>query len=173
MLKRSDNIDKDVIIESNIKILANVKITAEYYSKPGVWALYGRKECDDWRCLEVGKTVDIFDEIQSAIYILTTPDDPKCEKCGELYPARQRFGEESAEFLVHKCKKCPYVTDLRIKSWKRNPRYIDKYKDMLKQNYIDFKFVCIDMSEDMYDDSRRKAVEKEYATDKKALYWCG
>lgn len=44
---------------------------------------------------------------------------------------------------------------------------------MLKQNYIDFKFVCINMSDDMCDDSRRKDIEKEYATDEKALYWCG
>ena len=35
--------------------------------------------------------------------------------------------------MVHKCKLCDYVSNLRRKSWKRNPRYIDKYRDIISK----------------------------------------
>lgn len=159
-----------VIIASTIKSLSNSNVNKEYYKIPGVWALYGRKLNGKWQCLEVAKTVDIYGEVQSAIYILTTPDDVECEKCSDTHPARQKF-EYSAKFNIHNCKKCQHTSKLRIASWKRNPRYIDKYKDMLKQEYIDFRFVCVNISENMQDNNKREAVEEQYAKKHQALYW--
>lgn len=161
----------EVILEAKIENLANAEIDKQGYSKPGVWALYGRKLNEEWKCLEVAKTADIYDEIQSAIYILTTPDDEICKKCNDTHPASRKFEEYSAKFDIHNCKSCSHTSNLRIESWKRNPRYIDKYKDMLKQEYIEYKFVCVNKSEDMQDNSKREVVERQYATDHQALYW--
>ncbi len=163
--------DKKVIVESNIEELAHMQMSREVYERPGVWALYGLNYNDEWVCLEVAQTANVYSEIQSAIYILTTQDDDECEKCDEKYLARQRFKEYSAEFYVHKCKTCQHTSDLRIKSWKKNPRYIDKYQNMLKQNYKNIKFVCVNMSENMRDSKERKTVEKRYAEENRALYW--
>ncbi len=163
----------EIILEDKIENLANAEIDKQEYSKPGVWALYGRKLSGKWECLEVAKTADIYREIQSAIYILITPDDERCKKCNDTYCARRRFKNQSAKFRVHKCKDCSHTSKLRIVSWKSNPRYIDKYKDMINKKYIDFKFVCINKSENMCVDSNRIEIEKEFAKDVKALYWWG
>lgn len=161
----------EVILEDKIENLSNTKIDKQKYSKSGVWALYGCKLNGEWKCLEVAKTANIYKEINSAIYILTTPDDEKCKKCSDTHPASRKFEEYSAEFDIHNCKGCPHTSKIRIKSWKRNPRYIDKYKSMLEQKYTNFKFVCINKSKDMQDNNKREAVEKLYATEHRALYW--
>ncbi len=161
----------ELILENKIANLANIQIDKEKYSKPGVWALYGQTPIEKWQCLEVAKTVNIYDEITSAIYILTTPDDDKCKKCSDVHPASRKFKEYSVGFNIHNCKKCSYTSKLRIKTWKRNPRYIDKYKDMLKQGYTVFKFICVDVSDNMEDDNKREMVEQHYATKHQALYW--
>lgn len=165
--------DKKIIIEATIKELSYLKIDKEYYQRPGVWALYGLDCNDNWICLEVGQTVNIYSELKSAIYILTTHDDDKCKTCSKTYTARRKFKEYSTKFDVHKCKGCSHTSELRISSWKRNPRYIDKYKNMLKQSYIKFKFECVDISVSMHNDKMRKLLEKQYAKENKALYWYG
>ncbi len=164
-----------MILEAKIENLANTKIDKQKYSKPGVWALCGRKLNEEWQCLEVAKTANIYDEIQSAIYILTTSEESEeCKNCSkEKYPARQRFKEKSAKFQIHPCKGCPHTSNLRTKSRKRNPRYIDKYKDMLEKGYINFKFVCVNSTEEMRHDKVRREVEQKYAEKHTALYWCG
>ncbi len=167
---------KNIIVSSDISSLSIENVNKDNYSKPGVWALYGHTGNGQCKCLEVAKTIDIYSEIKSAIYILTTPDSNTCKECSlipnNLYSARTRF-EYSTKFNIHKCKECSHTSDLRIKSWKRNPRYIDKYKDMLSKGYVYFKFVCVDISEDMQDNRKRKAVEKQYAKTNTALYWYG
>lgn len=70
------------------------------------------------------------------------------------------------------CKSCSHVSKLRIKSWKRNPRYIDKYKDMILY-YQNFEFVLVDMSLAMKNKSKRYMREQEYANANRALYWWG
>lgn len=165
--------DKNIIIESKVELLNSKEINRRFYEKPGVWALYGRKNKENWKCLEVAKTTNMFSEILSAIYILITPDDNICVNCNNQYLARRRFGNDSAKFYIHKCKTCTYISSLRTKSWKRNPRYIDKYRDMLTQDYFEFRFLCVDMSDDMLCDKKRRTVERRYAIDNKALYWWG
>ena len=165
----------EVILEAKIENLANVQIDKQEYAKPGVWALYGRKLNEEWKCLEVGKTIDVCDEVECAIFILTTPEkSEECINCSrKKYPARQRFKEKSAKFQIHSCKGCQHTSELRTKTRKRNPRYIDKYKDMLEEGYIYFKFVCVNITDEMRDDKTRRKVEQEYAEKHTALYWCG
>lgn len=165
--------ENNIIIELKIELLNSTEMNRDFYGKPGVWSLYGRKSNEDWQCLEVAKTVNIYNEIMSAIYILITSDDDICMKCNETYKAKKRFGDNSAEFYIHKCKMCEHVSSLRTKTWKRNPRYIDKYKDILKQNYAELRFLCIDISDNMRYDDKRRAVEQQYAINNKALYWWG
>ena len=94
---------------------------------PGVWALWGKdKKTSKKTCLEVAQTENILSEIKSALYILSHEDDEECKKCCEIYNARKRE-EFSKDFKVHKCKTCEHVSEIRTLSWKRNPRYIDKY----------------------------------------------
>ncbi|AOY77402.1 hypothetical protein [Clostridium formicaceticum] len=103
---------------------------------------------------------------------LLIKDDSKCKDCTDKYPARRRNNGYSASFDIHECKSCPYSSSLRTKSWKRNPRYIDKYKDMIL-NYQNFEFVLVDMSSDMEKRTNRYDREKEYAKTNQALYWWG
>lgn len=162
---------EEIILESNIEELSRKVLCNEIYNRPGVWALYGKKNEEQWTCLEVAKTANIKTEINSAIYILITPENPKCKKCTETYRAKRKFENISAEFNVHKCKRCEHTDNLRLKSWKRNPRYIDKYKHMIEQGYKRLKFICVCMSEEMYNDKSRKEVERNYAKENTPLYW--
>ena len=107
------------------------KENLENYKKAGVWALWAENKEGKRVCLEVAQTKNIYKEIKSALYILSNKDDLKCKQCTEIYDARQRFKEYSVTFKIHKCKLCEYESDLRKKSWKMNPRYIDKYQDMI------------------------------------------
>jgi len=157
-----------VIVEYNIKEMK--KKNFEEYKKAGVWALWAKDSEGKKVCLEVGKTINIYDEISSALYILSNEDDLKCKQCTDTHDANQRDKEYSAEFKIHNCISCKYVSNLRKKSWKRNPRYIDKYKDMLL-HYQDFQFVLVDMDNTMEDDDIRSKREKEYAETNQALYW--
>lgn len=162
--------NEEVIVECNIKEIK--KENLEKYKKAGVWALWAENKEGKRVCLEVAQTKNIYKEINSAIYILSQEDDLKCKQCTKTYNARQRCKSYSAKFKIHKCKGCDYISNLRIKSWKRNPRYIDKYKDM-SFNYKKFQFIAIDTSFKMEDKSNRCEVEKKYAQIKQALYWWG
>ena len=165
--------EKNIIIGSKVDFLKSAEINRRFYEKPGVWALYGQKNNENWRCLEVAETINMYSEILSAIYILNTPDDNICVNCNNQYLARRRFGNDSAKFHIHKCKMCTHISSLRTKSRKRNPRYIDKYRDMIAQKYVEFRFFCVDMSDDMLCHEKRRIVERRYAIDNKALYWWG
>lgn len=82
---------------------------------PGVWALWGKdKKTSKKTCLEVAQTENILSEIKSALYILSHEDDEECKKCCEI----------------------------RTLSWKRNPRYIDKYRD-ISLEYKDMEIVVL------------------------------
>ena len=158
----------EIIVECNIKEMEKKKF--EEYHKAGVWALWANDSEGKKVCLEVGKTINIYNEISSALYILSTEDDLKCKQCADTHNANRRNNEYNAEFKIHNCKSCEYVSNLRKKSWKRNPRYIDKYKDMLL-HYQDLQFVLVAMDNTMEDDYIRSQREKEYAETNKALYW--
>ncbi|WP_238917323.1 hypothetical protein [Clostridium sp. YIM B02555] len=153
--------NEEVIAEYHIKEMK--KENLEKYKKAGVWALWAENVDGKRVCLEVAQTSNIYKEINSALYILSNEDDLKCKQCSETYDSRQRHHGYSVKFKIHKCKSCEYVSNLRIKSWKRNPRYIDKYQDMIL-NYQKFEFVSVDVSPEM---------EKKYAQAKQALYWFG
>lgn len=161
---------EEVIAEFNEKI--NGK-NIEKYKIPGVWALWAMDKRNRKKvCLEVAQTKNIYDEVESAIFILSHEDDFKCKQCYNKYSARQRYKGYSAKFKVHKCKSCDYVSILRNKSWKRNPRYIDKYRDMISK-YEKFVFVKVDVSTEMEDKAKRLEVEQNYAKKYQSLYWCG
>lgn len=162
--------NEEVIAEYNIKGIKNENL--EKYKKAGVWALWTENKEGKRICLEVAQTQNIYKEIESALYILSHEDDLECKQCTDTYYARQRCKEYSVKFKIHKCKSCEYVSNLRIKSWKRNPRYIDKYKDMIL-NYEKFQFVSVDISPEMENKTNRCEIEKKYAQTKQALYWCG
>lgn len=160
------------------RVIAEVKNGEIYddnlrkYEKEGVWALWAKTKEGKKVCLEVAQTVNIFKEIKNALFILTHKDDSRCSKCNETYSARTRY-EFSAKFKVHKCKGCAYdKSKLRKKSRKRNPRYIDKYRDMVTQ-YCDFEFVKVNCSDEMKDKCKRFEIEEEYAIKNSALYWWG
>lgn len=161
---------EEVIAEYNIKGIKNENL--EKYKTAGVWALWTENKEGKRICLEVAQTQNIYKEIESALYILSNEDDLECKQCTEIYYARQRCKEYSVKFKVHKCKACEYVSNIRIKSWKRNPRYIDKYKDMIL-NYDRFEFVVVDITPEMENKINRCESERKYAQTKQALYWCG
>ena len=161
---------EEVIAEFNENI--NDK-NIEKYKIPGVWALWAMDKRNRKKvCLEVAQTKNIYDEVKSAIFVLSHEDDDNCKQCYKTYFARQRYKEYSAKFKVHKCKSCDYVSDLRKKPLKRNPRYIDKYRDMISK-YEKFVFVKVDASTEMKDKAKRLEVEQNYAKKNKSLYWCG
>ena len=162
--------NEDVIAEFNMKEIK--KENLENYKKAGIWALWAENKAGKRVCLEVGQTENIYNEIKSALFILSNKDDLKCKQCTEKYDSRQRDKEYSTQFKIHKCKSCEHVSDLRIKSWKRNPRYIDKYQDMILK-YQKFEFVLVDISTEMESKSKRYEAEKKYAQIKQALYWWG
>jgi|GEM_PF-5970523 len=155
--------DEEIIVKYNIN--EKKKEISEKYKNAGVWALWAKDSKGKKVCLEVGKTINIYDEINSALYILSIKDDLKCKQCTVTHDAKLRDRKYSAEFKIHDCKSCEYESKLRSKSWKRNPRYIDKYKDMLL-HYQDFQFVLVYMGAN---DIRE--IEKEYAVKHQALYW--
>ncbi|WP_312652946.1 hypothetical protein [Aminipila sp.] len=163
---------EEIIALYNVEWCGEEYSLEKKYSKAGVWALWAENTEGKRICLEVAQTVNIYGEISSALYILSTKDDSKCKGCTDKYPARRRNNEYSVSFNIHKCKSCQYISGLRTKSWKRNPRYIDKYKDMLL-NYQNFYFVLVDMSSDMEKGTNRYNTEKEYAKIHQALYWWG
>lgn len=142
------------------------------YRKPGVWALWAENNLGTRVCLEVAQATNIYEEIKGSLYIISNKDDLKCKQCTEVYCSRQRFTEHSIVFKIHKCKSCEYVSKLRTKSWKRNPRYIDKYQDMVL-NYQKFEFVLVDISTEMENKNKRYELEKKYAKTNQALYWWG
>lgn len=162
---------QDVIIAEFTKGKVK-KDDLESYQKCGVWSLWAKDSVGMRKCLEVAKTVNIHDEIRSALSLLSNKDDLKCMECSDTYNARRRNKEYSAAFKIHKCKKCYYVSNIRTKSWKRNPRYIDKYKDMLV-HYEDFQFVLVEADDAMMNDKCRLEREKKYALENQALYWWG
>ncbi len=161
--------NEKVIAILNIKEIK--KSNLEKYKKPGVWALWANNIAGKKVCLEVAQTKNIYDEIKSALFILSNKDDLKCKQCSKEYDARQRY-EHSTPFKIHKCKSCEHVSELRIKSWKRNPRYIDKYQDMILK-YLEFEFISVDISDEMKYKSKRLEIEKAYAQINQALYWWG
>lgn len=145
----------------------------EKYKIPGVWAVWAMDKRNRKKvCLEVAQTKNIYDEVKSALFILSYKDDFKCKQCCNTYFARQRYKEYSAKFEVHKCKSCDYVSNLRSKSWKRNPRYIDKYRDMISK-YEKIVFVEVNVSTEMEDKVKRREAEKNYAKEHQSLYWYG
>lgn len=110
---------------------------------PGVWALWGKdKKTSKKTCLEVAQTENILSEIKSALYILSHEDDEECKKCCEI----------------------------RTLSWKRNPRYIDKYRD-ISLEYKDMEIVVLNDSLNIRDRNLRCKMEKAYAEINKAKYW--
>ena len=110
---------------------------------PGVWALWGKdKKTSKKTCLEVAQTENILSEIKSALYILSHEDDEECKKCCEI----------------------------RTLSWKRNPRYIDKYRD-ISLEYKDMEIVVLNDSLNIRDRNLRRNMEKAYAEINKAKYW--
>jgi hypothetical protein len=110
---------------------------------PGVWALWGKdKKTSKKTCLEVAQTENILSEIKSALYILSHEDDEECKKCCEI----------------------------RTLSWKRNPRYIDKYRD-ISLEYKDMEIVVLNDSLNIRDRNLRRKMEKAYAEINKAKYW--
>ena len=109
----------------------------------GVWALWGKdKKTSKKTCLEVAQTENILSEIKSALYILSHEDDEECKKCCEI----------------------------RTLSWKRNPRYIDKYRD-ISLEYKDMEIVVLNDSLNIRDRNLRCKMEKAYAEINKAKYW--
>lgn len=142
------------------------------YKKAGVWALWGVNKVTNKRtCLEVAQTKNISSEVVSAKYILENDDDPRCVGCKCTYQARRRNNDYSECFQIHMCKTCEYESLFRIKSWKINPRYIDKYKDMVEK-YEKFEFVLVsDDEKQMKDKASRRKTETEYAIKNKAVYW--
>lgn len=137
---------------------------------PGVWALWGKdKKTSKKTCLEVAQTENILSEIKSALYILSHEDDEECKKCCEIYNARKRE-KFSKDFKVHKCKTCEHVSEIRTLSWKRNPRYIDKYRD-ISLEYKDMEIVVLNDSLNIRDRNLRCKMEKAYAEINKAKYW--
>lgn len=110
---------------------------------PGVWALWGKdKKTSKKTRLEVAQTENILSEIKSALYILSHEDDEECKKCCEI----------------------------RTLSWKRNPRYIDKYRD-ISLEYKDMEIVVLNDSLNIRDRNLRRKMEKAYAEINKAKYW--
>lgn len=154
-----------------IKLDSGKLIDEEKYNKAGIWALWGiNKETGVYNCLEVGQTKNILKEINTDIEILNLEDSKECKNCSNTYPARMRNKSFSRKFDVHNC--CCDCKE-RSKGLKRehyigrNPRHIDKYKDMLL-HFKDLKFVLVGFSENQ---EERKSIERRYAYDNKALYW--
>lgn len=164
--------NEEIIVQYNEEWKKEDYSIEKRYKQSGVWALWAENKETKRVCLEVAQTKNIHDEISSALYIISSKDDSKCKECKEKYHARRSDNEYSAYFEIHACKSCSYVSSLRTKSWKRNPRYIDKYQDMIL-NYKKLEFVLVDMSSDMENKTNRCNREKEYAKINKALYWWG
>ena len=119
------------------------EIYAEYTDRQEPWALWGKdKKTSKKTCLEVAQTENILSEIKSALYILSHEDDEECKKCCEI----------------------------RTLSWKRNPRYIDKYRD-ISLEYKDMEIVVLNDSLNIRDRNLRRKMEKAYAEINKAKYW--
>ena len=146
----------------------NTIVTDKTYDMSGVWALWAENNSNCYICLEVGETQSIKEELNWDIDIFRTADSNVCLKCQETYVARKKY-EWSMGFKVHKCKECTRKSVLRAKYATQNPRYVDKYKDMLNK-YKNFEFRLVDCSLNKSSDERKK-IEKEYAHKHKALYW--
>ena len=134
-----------IIIESNAKILAYKRINKKKYARPGIWALHGQLDSGGWKCLEVSQTTNVYRDIKRAIYMLTTPDDKKCER--------------HVRFLYG------------IKFQKENLTRVHKYRSIIKPNYQKFRFVCVNISDSMRDLDERLDVEEEYAVVQNTSAW--
>ncbi|MHB8064873.1 MAG: hypothetical protein ACYDG2_20000 [Ruminiclostridium sp.] len=118
------NRKEEIIAQYNVEWSEEDYSLEKRYRQSGVWALWAENTEGKRTCLEVAQTVNMYDEISSALYILSIKDDSKCKDCTDKYPARRRNNRYSASFDIHACKSCPYISSLRTKSWKRNPRYM-------------------------------------------------
>ena len=151
-----------------ISLDAERSLTDDFYRRPGVWALWGADSKDCYRCLEVGQTANILEEINEDIEILNMKDTGHCAKCKNTYRASQRFSY-SAVFCVHKCKYCKSRCELREKFAKNNPRRVDKYMSILKKyRHLEFRLIPNSLDKPY---KERLAIEKAYAIEHQALYW--
>lgn len=132
--------NETIIIEQKYNKI-NINFIDKYINKEGVWALYGKKDEDNWECLNVGKCKDVGKEI---LYDLG---------CLYYVPFRKNGTEE---YINQFKKKCGFKYQKDQVQEFLYPYIATKYH-ALKFTYI-------------HDKSDPK-VEKEYAEKNKAIFW--
>ena len=122
----------------------------QYKNQSGVWAMWGKDSTDTEICLEVGQTVDVFNELEYDLLYLKK--DYSKENISKRYSARRLFAF-SETFDVCKC-------DLN--------RTCAKYRHIAKSYFdVSIYLICnLNITKE-----ERERIELEYAIDNKALYW--
>lgn len=128
----------------------NTNIIQCYKKQSGVWAMWGKDASNNYICLEVGQTKDIFKELAYDLSYLEKDYSDVC--IVKKYSAR-RLLEYSKKFDVCEC-------DVN--------RTCAKYRD-IASNYSDISVYLIHNSNVTVE--KREIIELKYAIDNKALYW--
>lgn len=152
---------KEISLNKNKKLLIQ---EIREISDKGVWILVFRDNLSE-EYLEVGKCKKMKKELLEDLEIIEK-EGCICNGCSkEDYIARK-----TKNFRIKKCKMCdePKKEIIRKKYAKKNPRRVDKYRDILD------KYERENLSFEIYeieDESILKTIESEIAKELEVKYW--
>lgn len=137
-------------VDSGVFIIKTNNVL-KYRNISGVWAMFGKfNPCEEYICLEVGQSNNIYEELQYDIDCLL--QDYSNIDLRKRYTARRLFKEFNTSFDVCVCD-----------SNRTNAKY-----RVIATTFVDIKIFLIAHDNDKIN---REKIELEFAVDNKAMFW--